>query len=261
MYQPMVVGSGLAAWSLLKRTMDTQTAAFEKSAEIVNDAEYFAANIGDIKTAEDLVGDYRLLKVALGAFGLESEVHNKFFVQQILDQGTIDDKALANKLADPKYAEFSKAFGFGDFDVPNTVLSTFAADITGKYNERAFETAVGNQDESLRLALNFERELPKIAESDKSENTMWFSILGSEPLRAVFETALGLPSSFGTLDIDKQVDELRKRTANLMGDGEIAQFADPEALEKLNQRFLLMSQIKDFEVQSSSQIALQLLQF
>jgi hypothetical protein len=261
MFQPIVVGSGLSAWSLLKKTMDTQTAAFEKSPEIVSDTEYFAANIGEIDSAEELVNDFRLLKVALGAYGLDDDVYNKFFVQKILDEGTLTTDALANKLTDTKYKEMSADFGFGDFSTPSTKLSTFAGEIIEKYNERQFEISVGQQDENMRLALNLERELSIIANNDASPDTMWFSVLGSEPLRTVFETALGLPENFASLDLDRQVDELRGRVQNFMGDGEITQFSDPENLEKLNQRFLLMSQMQSFGVQSSSQIALTLLQY
>ncbi|MGR3635571.1 MAG: DUF1217 domain-containing protein [Shimia sp.] len=241
--------------------MDTQTAAFEKSPEIVSDTEYFAANIGEIDSAEELVNDFRLLKVALGAYGLDDDVYNKFFVQKILDEGTLTTDALANKLTDTKYKEMSADFGFGDFSTPSTKLSTFAGEIIEKYNERQFEISVGQQDENMRLALNLERELSIIANNDASPDTMWFSVLGSEPLRTVFETALGLPENFASLDLDRQVDELRGRVQNFMGDGEITQFSDPENLEKLNQRFLLMSQMQSFGVQSSSQIALTLLQY
>ncbi|KPA20325.1 hypothetical protein shim_33140 [Shimia sp. SK013] len=261
MFQPIVVGSGLSAWSLLKKTMDTQTAAFEKSPEIVSDTEYFAANIGEIDSAEELVNDFRLLKVALGAYGLDDDVYNKFFVQKILDEGTLTTDALANKLTDTKYKEMSADFGFGDFSTPSTKLSTFAGEIIEKYNERQFEISVGQQDANMRLALNLERELSIIANNDASPDTMWFSVLGSEPLRTVFETALGLPENFASLDLDRQVEELRSRVQNFMGDGEITQFSDPENLEKLNQRFLLMSQMQSFGVQSSGQIALTLLQY
>lgn len=262
MFQPMVVGTGLTAWSLLKQTMDTQTAAFEKSPEIVSDTEYFAANIGNIETAEDLVSDYRLLKVALGAYGLDDDINNQYFVKQILDEGTLADDSLANKMTDNKYVEFSADFGFGDFATPSTKLSTFADEIIEKYNERQFEIAVGQQDDSLRVALNAEREVAKIASDEEtSENAKWYSVLGSEPLREVFEVALGLPDSFASLDLDLQVQELRSRMESFTGDSEVAQLSNPDTLENLNQRYLIMSQIESFEVQSSGQIALTLLQY
>lgn len=261
MFQPMILGTGLTAWSLLKQTMDTQTAAFEASPELVSDTEYFAANIGNVESAEDLVSDYRLLKVALTAYGLEGDLHNNFFVQQILEQGTEADDALANKLADTRYVEFSEAFGFGDPGGANTGKASFVNEVVGLYNDRSFEAAVGLQDESLRLALNAERELSKIANDDVSEDAMWFAVLGSEPLRQVFETALGFPDSFATLDLDRQVVELRSRMESFMGDSNVSQFADPENLEALNQRYLLMAQMDTFQVQSSGQIALTLLQY
>lgn len=49
--------------------------------KIRNDEAYFRAKIGSVKTAEQLVSDRRLLKVALGAFGLEADINNRFHPQ------------------------------------------------------------------------------------------------------------------------------------------------------------------------------------
>ena len=132
-YQPVVPVGGYAGWVFLNRTMDTQQAAFNSSAAIQRDVDYFKENIGEISSAEALVNDRRLLSVALGAFGLDDDINNKYFIQKVLDDGTLDDDALANKLSDKRYFEFSKAFGFGDFDTPNTVLSEFPDDIVNEY--------------------------------------------------------------------------------------------------------------------------------
>ena len=41
-----------------------------------------------MKSAADLVADRRLLKVALGAFGLEGEIDKKAFIRKVLEEGT-----------------------------------------------------------------------------------------------------------------------------------------------------------------------------
>lgn len=260
-YQPIIAGSGLVGWSFLQRTMETQTTTFEKSAVLLRDTEYFAANIGAIDTAEELVADRRLLAVALGAFGLDDDINSQFFVKTILEEGTLADDSLANKMADSKYVEFSKAFGFGDYSTPSNKVSTFADKIIDKYNTRQFEIAVGEQDESIRLAMNAVRELETLANNSSSDNTKWFSVLGSSPLRSVMETTFGLPESIGLLDLDKQVEILRGRMEKLTGDSEISQFASEETREKIVQRYLLMSQMAEVTVSTSSQIALELLQY
>ncbi len=259
-YQPIVVGSGLVAWGFMQRTMETQTNAFKNSFVVKRDTDYFVENIGKVKSAEDLVNDRRLLSVALGAFGLDKDLDNKFFVKTILEEGSTASDALANRLADKRYREFTKAFGFGDLGGPWHKKPEFGQKITEDFVARQFEQAVGEKDENLRFAMNAMRELDDIALSGKSDNTNWFSVMGNPPLRKVFETAFALPKEFGSLNLDKQLETFRGRLEKLTGDGEISQFVKTDAREKLVQRFLLMSQINNVSVASSGQIALTLLQ-
>src|SRR6056297_1893238 len=82
-FSPVVPTGGLVGWSLLDRTMERQTELFNKSPQIVRDTEYFEKTIDTIKTAEDLVADRRLLRVALGAFGLQDQINSKAFIRKI----------------------------------------------------------------------------------------------------------------------------------------------------------------------------------
>ena len=149
-YSPVLPVGGYAGWTFLNRTMAKQTAAFVKSPEIKRDEDYFRANIAKVTTAEQLVKDRRLLKVALGAFGLDADINNKAFIQKVLQDGTLKVGALSNKLADKQYQKFSAAFGFGDFATPRTKLSDFPDKILTAYRARQFEAAVGTQDGDLR---------------------------------------------------------------------------------------------------------------
>ena len=88
-YSPILPVSGYGGWAFLKRTMATQTAAFNASGELKRDEDYFRARIGKINSAEELVADRRLLKVALGAFGLDADINSKAFVQNVLEDGTL----------------------------------------------------------------------------------------------------------------------------------------------------------------------------
>ncbi|WP_226551498.1 MULTISPECIES: DUF1217 domain-containing protein [Celeribacter] len=242
-YQPIVPFSGYAGWVVLQRTKDTQQAAFNNSAEIQREADYFRENISKINSAEELVSDYKLLKVALGAFGLDDDINNKFFIEKVLDEGTLDKKSLSNKLSDKRYFEFSKAFGFGDFDIPNTVMSTFPDEILSAYQEKQFQIAVGNQDQNMRLALNLDDDLAALVEKDTTDNGRWYSIMGNEALRTVFETALGLPNSISGLDLDQQLTSFRDKAKQYLGNSEVSQFADPEKKDELVKLFLIRSEI------------------
>lgn len=242
-FQPALPIGGYAGWTFLKRTEVAQRAAFDRSPELVRDEAYFRERIGSVKTAEALVSDRRLLKVALGAFGLDGDINNRFFIRKVLEDGTLKTGALANRLADKQYAAFSAAFGFGDFSVPRTQLSTFPDQILSAYKTRQFEAAVGNRDSTMRLALNAEREVKALAGRSMSDEAKWFTVMGNRPMRAVFETALRLPASFGTLDIDRQLDVLRSKTRAAFGSADFAQFSDPAGLDKLVRRYLVMSDI------------------
>jgi len=243
MFAPALPLSGYAGWKFLERTRDVQQETLLASPVIQRNEAHFREKIGSITTAEALVEDRRLLTVALGAFGLDDDINNKFFIRKVLEEGTLDPKALANKLSDKRYLEFAKAFGFGDFpDNPNTLLSTFADDILSSYGDRQFERAVGDQDESLRFALNAQRELGDIAAKSNSEDTKWFTIMGNAPLRKVFETAFGLPKQFGSADLDQQLGEFKDRAERFLGSSDPALFKDPEKVEELVKLYLLRNE-------------------
>lgn len=259
-YQPIIPLSGFSGWAFLNRTMESQKTAFNESTEIQRDTDYFRENIGSVTSAEDLMSDYRLLTVALGAFGLDEDIGNTYFIQKVLTDGTIDDDALANKLSDTAYLELSQAFGFGDFETPNTALSFFPEDIISKYQDIQFEIAVGEQDNDMRMALNVDRELLDIVESDTTDNGAWYAVLGDEAVRTVFETALGLPSSIGTLDLDLQLTSFREKAEQYFGDSEISQFSDPEMRDELVRLYMVRSEIAASGAgMSSAQNALTLL--
>lgn len=259
-FQPILPTGGLVGWAFLQRTMPAQTDAFSKSPEVIRDTQYFEDNIGSIDTAEDLVSDRRLLRVALGAFGLSEDIDNRFFIRKILEEGTLEESALANRLSDKRYKDLASAFGFGDFDTPRTKLSTFGNEISEAFRTRQFEVAVGLQDESMRLALNAKRELSELGQSSAGNDAKWFLIMGSAPLRKVFETALGLPDSFSQLDLDRQLETLKARSKAQFGTDSINEFDDPQMQESLTERYLLMAQLSLAPPSSSAQIALTLLQ-
>ncbi|MBM7069892.1 DUF1217 domain-containing protein [Actibacterium sp. 188UL27-1] len=242
-FQPIVPFGGFNGWQFLNRTLDAQKTAFNASPQINREVAYFKENIGEISTAEELVADRTLLSVALGAFGLDEDLDNRFFIRKILEDGTSDPEALGNKLADRRYREFAGAFGFGDGGVPATLTPGFADQTTQDYLARQFEIAVGAQDDDLRLAFAVDRDLADLAQEATSDNAKWFSIMGNPPLRSAFETALGLPSSFVTLDLDAQLKEFRQRLDRATGDGEISQFSDPEKLDDFVRLFLLRADL------------------
>ncbi len=241
-FQPQIPMSGIAGWRFLQRTQETQQATFEKSGVLARDIEYFQENIGKVETTADLVSDRRLLTVALGAFGLGDDIDKKAFIRKVLDEGTDDEKSFANRMTAQAYKDFAETFGFGNATGARTGDEGFAEKILDAYRVRAFEAAVGDADNNMRLAMNMNRELPDLA---AEEGRTWYSVLASEPLSQVFQTAFGLPKDFYNIDVDRQVTILAQKSKQYFGSGEISVYSDPEVLEKLTTRFLAMAQIAD----------------
>jgi hypothetical protein len=256
-FQPVLPASGYAGWRFLSRTAESQRAAFDKAPAQVRLTQHFRDNIGKAKTAADLVGDRRLLQVALGAFGLSDDLNAKAFIQRVLEGGTLDRTALANRLSDKRYAALAAEFGYGDLG-SRTALPGFADKVVARFEAQTFQVAVGEKDANLRLALNVSSGLADVVGGNRGEDAQWFALMGNPPLRSVVETALGFPPSFGRLDIDQQLGAFKDRAAAVLGTSKVADLQDPARQEKLIRLFLVRSDAQSASL-SSGQITLSLL--
>lgn len=261
MFTPVLQGTGLVAWRFLQRTYDTQLETYNQSAQLTRVVDHFADKIGTVQSAEDLVSDRRLVEVALGAFGLQDDIDNRFFIRKILEEGTTNEDALANRFSDKRYQEFSAAFGLGPGETPKLNEPGFVENIVARFQANSFEVATGQQDESMRIALFAQRELPDLAIEEVSNDTKWFTIMGQPPLRAIFEKAFNLPGSFGQVDIDQQLTVFKQRSREVFGTDSVSQFSDAALIEDLVTKYVVRSQLDAFNrATSSAAIALTLLQ-
>jgi len=242
-FAPILPLDGYVGWRFLQRTLDKQQAAHAAAPAAQRDAAYFRANIQSVTSAEALVKDRRLLSVALTAFGLQDDLPNRAFIQKVLESSHKEEGSFVNRLADKRYKQLNQAFGFGDTYMSWNRFDGFSDKILGSFKDRSFEIAVGAQSDSMRLALGLGRDLAALAGEDTTEKTKWYTILGTPSLRRVFETAFLLPSGFGALDIDRQVEILQGRTEKLTGSKTIGQFKDPDKTEALIRRFFLSEQV------------------
>lgn len=243
-FQPFVPITGYGGWKFLNRTLPQQQETFNKSPVMKRDMDYFRENIAKVTSASDLVADRRLLKVALGAFGLDEQIDARALVRKVLEDPFIDPKALSNRFSDPRYKQFAEAFGFGSETGSRVGESGFAERILSKFKVRQFEVALGENDETMRLALGVRREIAELTESDTTDRAKWLAILGSRPMREVFQTAFGLPDAFVQLDLERQLDTFRAKARQVFGDDKIEQFADPERMENLIRRFVVRAEAR-----------------
>ena len=259
-FAPVIPSSGLTGWRFLQATYDRQIEEFRKSPLQTREIEYFRNTIHSVSTAKELVADRRLMGVALGAFGLQDDINSRAFIRSILESDPDDRMSLVNRISDPRYKDLADAFAFRSPFGPNTSNSGFAASITSRYETLGFEIAVGQVSQDIRLALSAQRELSELAKENGSENTKWYKAMGRPPVRAFLETALGLPEGFGKIDLDQQLSSLKAKSKGYFGITSFKDFSDDHVMDKVVQRFQLLTQINNNSHMSSASIALQLLQ-
>jgi hypothetical protein len=258
--QPIIPIGGNAGWAFLQRTMDEQKTSFLNGSAIRAEMKYFAANIGAVRTAQELVDDRRLLAVTLQAFGLQDEIDKTAFVLRVLEGGSETRSAPANRIPDARWRELAGALGFGDGKGVQTGVEGFAETILSRYGERAFEIAVGEADQSMRVALNFDRTAQELTRAGISERGVWFRLLGDPATRSFVETAFNLPREFAQIDVDQQVEVLIDRTRSAFGAG-VLDLADPEFRARFTDRYFALDSIRSFNAAASAgQNALSLLQ-
>lgn len=266
---PISVGlGGIAGWKVLQRMEERQKEILARSPVIQRQTGHFRDRLEITGTAEELVGDYRMLSVALGAFGLHDDIGNKAFIKKVLESDLDDRKSLANRLSDKRYFRLAEAFGFHDRKTQTEHLnreqkqapeSDLADRISNAFLDREFERRVGLGDEFLRLALNAQREIGSFGSRDSSDKTLWYEVLGSPPLRKVFEAAFGYGAQFGKLPVDRQVTEMMKGAERLFGSSSFKTIAEPENTDKLIRNFLVRSEIATTASQNRFSAALALL--
>ncbi len=112
---PGAAALGYAGWRVLQTTLDRQQAAHAQTPQIARETAAFRDRIGDVTSRRSGRGS-RLAQGRAGAFGLQDDLANSYFVQKVLEDGTLAPDALANRLTDTRYRDMARAFGFGDVD-------------------------------------------------------------------------------------------------------------------------------------------------
>lgn len=233
--------------------------------EFTNTLQRVVKTIGtreaQIETPADLFKDIPLMLATFEFFGLPERSDSVPFANRILESDPNSPTSLLNVYPDQRYRAFAEAFHFKPADEGRTYPPGFAETVVENYLDRQFEIEIGNVDPTMRIALSLERDLTQVVAAGSSNSSRWFGVLGSKPLREVFETAFQLPSSFAALDIDRQSDELQARSERLFGTSNVADFLETDVLNNVRRRYLLMSSVTSSGAMSSASIVSTLLGF
>lgn len=257
-FQPVLPLSGLAGWNFLQETYDSQLDTYSKSPQIQRDIEYFKEKFAQPLAVEDFLSDPRLRRVSLTAFGLSGEEWKTGYIRNVLEEVQDPDSTFLQRLNNPQYTNFAESFEPANGQI--NLLSAEIDNIAARFAAESFEVAVGAQNDSMRLALNYRDGISEVVTEDSSDEAVLFKLLGSEPIRAVLDTALGIPADLSQLDIDRQAEYLEDRLKSQFGIGNVQELKDPEVVDQVLKRFQILAGIdQNFASTSSASTALVLL--
>jgi hypothetical protein len=209
-------------YHLVEASLDRQIDAFKKSGAVKRDLEYFRTAIAKVDSADALVKDYRLFRMVLSAYGLDSQINAQALMKKVMAQDPSDEKSIANRLVDSRYRALAR-----DFDFFNGAVKlkdpAFVSQVIDRYVTAEFEKSTETTNPGVRLALYFKRMAPNVQS--------WYQVMGDRPLYDVVRTALQIPVAGSQTGIDGQAKLLEKRIG-------LDKLKDPAFLERFITRFL-----------------------
>jgi hypothetical protein len=217
--------STIADYTRLTKDMGKSLTQVAAQPDVSRDTDYFLSHIGNVKTIDDFLKDYRLYSYAMKAFGLSDMTYAKAFMRKVLTEGVSDSKSFANKLTDTRYRQFAAAFNFAALGDKATQTAAATTGTATQYVTQTMEEKAGDQNEGLRLALYFTRKASTISTS--------YQILADKAMTQVVQTALGLPSTISAANIDAQAKLITSKI-------DLTDFQDPAKVTKFVQRFAAM---------------------
>ncbi|SKA30537.1 DUF1217 domain-containing protein [Consotaella salsifontis] len=104
--------STLLAYRMVANDPDRALARVEANPVNKREAEYYQDNIGNVRSVDDFIGNFRLFRFAMTAYGLEEKVNQQGFMRKVLESDLSDKNSFANRLVDKRFVAFAKAFNF-----------------------------------------------------------------------------------------------------------------------------------------------------
>ncbi|MGY4630055.1 DUF1217 domain-containing protein [Bradyrhizobium sp. USDA 4486] len=236
--------STIADYTRLTTDMSKSMTQVATQPDVSRDTDYFLSHIGNVKTIDDFLNDYRLYSYAMKAYGLSDMTYAKAFMRKVLTEGVSDQDAFANKLSDTRYRQFATAFNFAALGEQATSTTAATTGTATQYVTQTLEENAGNQNEALRLALYFTRKASTITNA--------YQILADKALTQVVQTAMGWSSTISSSDIDAQAKMITDKI-------DLTDFQDPTKVTKFVQRFAAMWDATQAQSDNSTNPALALI--
>ena len=212
---------------------------------------------GEVKTKADLSNNVRILLATIDFFDLPPRDNRVELVNRVIASDRGDPYSLVNSLSDERYRAFYDAFDFAPEQTGRTYPEGFADAVVRNYLDRQFEVQIGEQDGTMRIAIAMQRELENLLANTTTNNSRWYGVMASEPLRDVFETVLNLPGdSFGALNLDRQLKDFKARAVATFGTDELSELGSGELLKEIRSFYLLRKEASLTSTASSNPVVI-----
>jgi len=250
MFQPAIPLSGIGGWKFLQATYSRQLESFSDSPQVRNDRDYMLDKLSQTMSVDDFMADKRLLRITMTAFGLAGEEWKGGFIRKALEEVGDPDSTFLARLNNTKYTKFAEALSpVGDKII---MSSAERAKIAVNFEAQSFRSAVGDVDDSMRLALNYQSDIAGMVGTGSSDKAILYRILGDVPVRTVMQTAFNLPDGLSNLDLDRQAEIFKEQITSVLGVTDLSELSSPEMTEKMIHRFLAMETIENGSASYSS---------
>jgi hypothetical protein len=219
-----------ASYRVITANMTRSLQAAADKPQVARESAYYLENIEKAKSIDDFLGNDRLYRYAMKAFGLEAMTYAKAFMRKVLTEGVADSDSFANQLPDKRFRELADTFNFAQFGTTTTIFDSTRQGTVDRYVRQTLEEDAGSQDQGVQLALYFERRAKSL--------TTPLAVLADAALLKVVQTALDLPASMSVLDLDRQVELISSRL-------DVEDFKEPEKLADFLERFTQLWEISN----------------
>ncbi|MBR1168762.1 DUF1217 domain-containing protein [Bradyrhizobium liaoningense] len=181
------------SYNYISRHLKQSLTRVEQQPDVSREAAYYKANIGKVKTVDDLMNDYRLYHFAMKAYGLEDMAYAKAFMRKVLESDLSDTKSFVNKLVDKRYREFAAAFSFNGSTTPVAQSEDQTDEMIGLYTA----TKKSQVDALADDTKYYSAQIGNITSADQ--------LLNNDRLRNYVYSAFGIDQSKWPRDTISQV--------------------------------------------------------
>ncbi|NTF06470.1 DUF1217 domain-containing protein [Agrobacterium rubi] len=211
--------STYTSYLTVNRDIKSSMSTVANQSSVAKDTAYYKEKIGDVKTVDEFLGDYRLYSYAMKAYGLEDMTYGKAFMRKVLESDLSDSSSFANSLTDKRYLQFAEAFNFeGDKKTAQNTAQANSVTDAYKASFTAEETSIKTEN------TYYAAQIGKVTDLD--------SLVNNTRLRTYMLDAVGLDSAYTSKSYLKQV-----LTSDLSDPNSVANQAKDPAWKKLTAAF------------------------